>query len=203
MIRELLIKNLALIDSLQLSFSEGLTVLTGETGAGKSIILQAIALLMGGRTTAAWIRSGADSASVEACFEIAPTRTNLLEELHAQGIDVDDGTLIIKRSLSSQGKSRYSINGSLVTARQVGELATDLLSVASQHDQHHLLAPARHLDFIDALGGLWPQRQELAEMFQRWTDLKEHQRALLQQEKDKEQRRDFLTFQREIGRAHV
>ncbi|MCF6290147.1 MAG: DNA repair protein RecN [Desulfobacterales bacterium] len=194
MLRELIIKNLALIDSLHLCFDPGLTVLTGETGAGKSIILQALTLLAGGRASAAWVRSGCDRAGVEALFEIPQERDHLLKKINDQGVGCDNA-LIVKRVLAASGKSRYYLNGSAATARQVSAIVADLVSIAGQHDQQRLLAPAHHLDFIDAAGDLWGLRRELAELFADWSELKTRYQRLLKQEQEKEQRRDFLTFQ--------
>jgi len=194
MLRELRIQNLALIESLHIEFDDGLSVLTGETGAGKSIILQAIHLLSGGKAAASWIRTGADSAQIEALFEIDPQRTDLLTALTEMGFEAD-GELAIKRTVTGAGKSRFHINGSLATAKVAGEIAENLLSVASQHDHQQLLAARHHLDVIDALGDLWPHREAVADLYGRWRRLRNETSNLRQQEHDKEQRRDFLTYQ--------
>jgi DNA repair protein RecN (Recombination protein N) len=211
MLRELKIDNLALIDSLHLVLGSGtdndngafLTVLTGETGAGKSIILQALNLLSAGRASATWIRTGADSAKVEALFEINPNKEELLETLRSKGFDVDK-SLIIERVLNRNGRSRYYLNHSLATAALLGEICENLFSVASQHDHQLLLNPKNHLDFIDAVGDLWPQRQQFGETYAQWTELLSRQKKLQQMEQDREQRRDLLTFQlREINDANI
>jgi DNA repair protein RecN (Recombination protein N) len=200
MLRELRITNLALIEELSISF-EGLVVLTGETGAGKSIILQAIHLLSGGRAGTNWIRTGADAVTVEALFEFSHDHGGILDMISEQGVVVDD-QLIIKRVLSGNGKSRYYINGSMVTGKVVGEVSENLVSVASQHDHQQLLKPGNHLDFIDSIGNLWPERSALNALFDTWKNLKNDFDDLQQQEKDKEQRRDLLFFQcREIEEA--
>jgi DNA repair protein RecN (Recombination protein N) len=201
MLRELRITNLALIEELSISFDEGLVVLTGETGAGKSIILQAIHLLSGGRAGTNWIRTGADAVTVEALFEFSHDHGGILDMISEQGVVVDD-QLIIKRVLSGNGKSRYYINGSMVTGKVVGEVSENLVSVASQHDHQQLLKPGNHLDFIDSIGNLWPERSALNALFDTWKNLKNDFDDLQQQEKDKEQRRDLLFFQcREIEEA--
>jgi len=194
MIRELKIANLALIDTLHLTFADGLTVLTGETGAGKSIVLAAINLLAGGKASASMIRSGADSATVEALFEIPAEKKPLLEHIAAKGFETD-GNLVIKRILTQHGRSRYYINGSLATARLAGELSHNLITVAGQRDHQQLLVPNRHLDFIDTVGNLWEGRFEFSDLFRQWTDLKKQQKILQNQEAEKEKRRDFLAFQ--------
>ncbi|MFA6284675.1 MAG: DNA repair protein RecN [Desulfurivibrionaceae bacterium] len=201
MLKELIITNLALIEKLHVSFAEGLTVLTGETGAGKSIILQAIHLLGGGKAAATWIRSGAETATVEALFELNPQHGIIQEKLAEMGFE-PEAELVVKRVVSLKGSSRYFMNGSLATAKAVGEVMENLLSVASQHDHQQLLQPRSHLDCIDAVGGLWPQRLVVSQCYDKWTAARESYQALVAREKDKEQRRDFLTFQaREIEEA--
>ena len=148
MLRELKIRNLALIESLHLVFSannpavsSSLAVLTGETGAGKSIILQALNLLAGCKASNTWVRTGAESASVEAFFEINPERKDLHDALLEKGFAVED-SLILKRLITSQGRSRYFINDSMATAAFVAFICENLFSVASQHEHQALLNSA-------------------------------------------------------------
>jgi DNA repair protein RecN (Recombination protein N) len=210
MLRELKINNLALIESLHLVFnadnpdaSSSLAVLTGETGAGKSIILQALNLLSGCKASNTWIRSGAESASVEAFFEVHPERENLLEALLGKGIEVEEG-LILKRLITKKGRSRYYVNDSMATAAFVGFLCENLFSVASQHEHQVLLNPRNHLDFIDSIGNLWEKRKKFGELFSHWTELKAMQENIQQQEQMREQRRDLLSFQlKEIGDSSI
>lgn len=202
MLRELRIENLALIESLHLCFSDGLTVLTGETGAGKSIILQALTLLTGCRASSSRVRTEADFATVEASFDIFPHQTELQNQLLDMGLPCSD-ELIIKRILSD-GRSKYYINGSLATGRMAEAITENLLDIASQHDHQQLLLPRRHLDFIDMIGGLWPQRQKFTALYRTWSDASSRYRQLLQNERDKEQKKDFLSFQcREIREADI
>jgi DNA repair protein RecN (Recombination protein N) len=211
MLRELKINNLALIESLHLVFSthktntaaSSLAVLTGETGAGKSIILQALNLLSACKASSTWIRTGADSASVEAFFEIHPDKKILLDGLREKGFDVAD-TLILKRIIRRQGRSRYFINDSMATAALIEFVCENLFSVASQHEHQILLNPRNHLDSIDSIGELWAKRTEFGEFFSHWTDLKTQQKKLQQQEQDREQRRDLLSFQlNEINESDI
>ncbi len=200
MLTELKIENLALIESLHLELeqenSSGLVVMTGETGAGKSIMLRAIHLLTGGRASMDWIRSGAESCVVESLFEINPANSDFLSRIEEQGLG-DDPTIIIKRIISRKGRSRLYINGSLATAKMAAELTDSLLNVASQHDHQQLLQPAFHLDFLDTLGELWPVRKDFAKLFQHYIEQKAELDELKSRERDKEQRRDFLRFQLE------
>jgi DNA repair protein RecN (Recombination protein N) len=210
MLRELKINNLALIESLHLVFSSpkadsgaSLSVLTGETGAGKSIILQALNLLSACKASNTWIRTGADSASVEAFFETDSSQKVLLKGLEEKGFAIED-TLILKRIISRQGRSRYFINDSMATAALVEFVSENLFSVASQHEHQILLNSRHHLDFIDAVGELWDQRAEFGELFSQWTELKAELDKLQQKEQDREQRRDLLTFQlQEINESHI
>ena len=198
MLCELRVKNLALIESLELGFDQGeaggLVVMTGETGAGKSIMMRAIHLLSGGRASSDWIRSGAESCEVEALFEINPGHHLLLQQLDEGGFG-SEASLVIRRILSDSGRSRFYVNGSLATAKIVAELTVELLSVASQHDHQRLLQPALHLDYLDTLGDLWPERLRLGVIHKDWQDKKKVLHDLRLQEQEKEQRQDFLRFQ--------
>ncbi len=202
MLRELRIKNLALIEDLQLIFGKGLTVLTGETGAGKSIVLQAVQLLAGERGTPSWIRTGADSASVEALFELE-NKNAVIEE--ALGEDLDpDNTIILKRALSANGKSRFYINGNFSTAKMAGQIFTELVSLASQHAHQQLLNPHNHLLMVDAVGNLDADREELTTLHEQWRAVRTEYEQLQRRQAEKEQRRDFLTFQiNEITEAGI
>lgn len=198
MLCELKISNLALIESLHLDLCEndrnGLVVMTGETGAGKSIMLRAIHLLTGGRGSAEWIRNGEDNCIVEALFEISSDNELLRTILEEQGLEVDDA-LIMKRVLNRNGRSRMYINGSPATAKMASELAINLLNVASQHDHQQLLQPYFHLDFLDTMGRIWAQRKAFDKLFLHWQEQRHALELLQQQEREKEQRKDFLQYQ--------
>jgi len=203
MLRELRITNLVLIDSLELTLNPGLTVLTGETGAGKSIILQAVHLLAGGKSGPELVRSGAKEATVEARFEIAPERRVLLDFFTDSGFELED-CLVIRRIIPDNGKSRFYINGGFSTAALAGELLEKILAVASQHDHQQLLASRYHLEFLDAVGGLESLREKYQVYYDQWYGLGVEINNLMEKEQDKEQRRDFLNFQaREIQNAKV
>ena len=198
MLCELRVKNLALIESLELGFDQGaaggLVVMTGETGAGKSIMMRAIHLLSGGRASSDWIRSGAESCEVEALFEINPGHHHLLQKLEEGGFG-GESSLVIKRIMGNTGRSRFYVNGSLATAKNVTELTVELLNVASQHDHQQLLQSGLHLDYLDTLGDLWPDRLQLGTIHKDWQDKKKVLQGLRLQEQEKEQRQDFLRFQ--------
>ena len=198
MLSELRIENLALIESLHLDFDRedgtGLIVMTGETGAGKSIMMRALGLLAGGRASADWIRSGMETCTVEAVFVLRPENSRLRRQLAEYGSG-DDDTVIIRRMITATGRSRLHINGSPVTTRQAAELTEDLLSIASQHDHQKLLQPQLHLDFLDTLGDLWPLRGEFTATYDRWQRCRAELDQLRRQEQDKERRKDFLKYQ--------
>ena len=202
MLRELRVENLALIETLHLSFDRAddasLVVLTGETGAGKSIMMRAIGLLSGGRGSADWIRSGADACIVEALFEVGEQFTEVHDLLRNGGFD-DGGQVLFKRIIAGNGRSRFYINGSMATSKIVSEISFHLLSIAGQHDHQQLLQPALHLEFLDVLGDHQGLREKLRTCYESWRHAQQELARLLDQDREREQRRDFLTFQiREI-----
>ncbi|MBM9520160.1 DNA repair protein RecN [Desulforhopalus vacuolatus] len=206
MLCELRIKNLALIEALELNFEQpgsgagSLVVMTGETGAGKSVMLRAIHLLSGRRASVEWIRSGESNCEVEALFEIDSHHWRLLERLEEGGFG-GNTKLIIRRVLSANGRSRFYVNGSLATGKLVGELAVELLNVASQHDQQRLLQTGVHLDLLDTIGDLQGQKKAYTEHYRQWQEKKAEMAVLLQEEQEKEQRLDLLRFQ--LGEIHA
>ena len=179
MLRFLSIRNLAVIERLDLEFEPGLNVLTGETGAGKSILVGAVGLLVGGRASSDLVRTGEEQASVEAVFE-EPGREDL----------------IIRREVSAQsGRSRAFINGSLATSTALREVAARLVDLHGQHEHQVLLDPATHLDLLDAFGKLHPERARVATAFGAWQDLKTERDRLQSSDRDKARRAEFLEFQ--------
>ena len=197
MLQELRVQNLALIDALHLDLSSrktGLIVLTGETGAGKSIILQAINLLTGGRGSASWVRNDCDQAGIEATFTVRPNHNEINALLHEHSLK-DGNNCIIRRTLAREGRSKLYVNDQAVTTRLCSELTAHLINIASQHDHQQLLNSRNHLDFLDLFGELRGMRQQFAKLFQRWQHASSELRQLLEKEQDKEQQRDFLRFQ--------
>lgn len=198
MLCELKIHNLALIESLHLDLctkgGNGLVVMTGETGAGKSIMLRAIHLLTGGRASADWIRSGEESCVVEALFEVSPENTLLHSIFQKQGLEAEE-TLVVKRVVTNKGRSRMYINGSPATVKMGLELTVNLLNVASQHDHQQLLQVPYHLEFLDTIGGTLPLKGAFDQAFTLWQEKCRTLENLRTQEQEKEQRRDFLQFQ--------
>ena len=159
MLAELRIVNFALIEQLSLQFQSGFTVLTGETGAGKSLLIDAIALLVGGRASTDQIRSGEDEAQLEAAFHLPDTHP-LLQRLRLHEIiGQNESELILRRVLSRSGRHRVYVNGSLCPQRVLEELGGTLVDIHGQHEQQSLLATAKQLDALDAFGRLFELRE--------------------------------------------
>lgn len=144
MLNQLSIKNVAVIDKLSVDFHDGVSVLTGETGAGKSIIIDSINMILGERANKELVRYGQEKAVVQAVFDAPENVCKILEE---NEIDVDDGEIIISRQISKDGKSSARINGMVVTLNILKEISDSLINIHGQHDNQALLTPARHVVF--------------------------------------------------------
>ncbi|MBI4401991.1 MAG: AAA family ATPase, partial [Nitrospirae bacterium] len=204
MLTELRISNFAVIDRLSLEFSGGFHVLTGETGAGKSILVDAIALLVGGRASADQIRSDAEEAVLEAAFALPAdhTATACLRDAGLLGPNETD--LIIRRVLSRTGRNRIYLNGILTPLNQIQALAGTLIDIHGQHEQQSLLAASAQLDALDAFGHLKELRRDYACQYEQWQarrrELEEVQRVAA----ERSAREEFLRFQyRELEEAAV
>jgi DNA repair protein RecN (Recombination protein N) len=200
MLVQLTISNFAIIQHLETSFRGGLNILSGETGAGKSIIINAVNLILGGRASSDLIRTGCDEARVEALFTI-PQDSTLREILHEMGFD-SDGDILIKRVVSREGRNRTTINGSMATLQMLGRVGLLLLSISGQHEHQALLRPENHLFLLDQFGGLLEERAALAESFEAFQILKENLRRLNKKIGEEEARKDLRQFQiEEIEKA--
>jgi DNA repair protein RecN (Recombination protein N) len=201
MLVELRIRNVAVIDTVALPLSPGLNVLTGETGAGKSLIVGALGLLLGERAASDRVRSGADRATVEGVFDITRL-AGLRTFLDERGIDADDELLVLKREVGAQGRSRAWINSSPVTAAVLAEVGAQLVSVHGQHDSRQLLEGDRQRDLLDAFVGAGEQRARVADLHARLSALRARERELESRRQDAERRADYLRFVvREIDAA--
>jgi DNA repair protein RecN (Recombination protein N) len=184
MLRFLRIKHLAVIDSVEVEFDPGLNVLTGETGAGKSILVEAVGLLLGGRASGDLVRTGEDAAAIEAIFESGG------EEL------------LVRREITSQGRSRAFINGVLATAGALKELSSRLIELHGQHEHQTLLDPSTHLGVIDTFGGLDEITAPTAAAFEAMRALQDELARVRRAAKDRDARQDLITFQLgELDRA--
>jgi DNA repair protein RecN (Recombination protein N) len=195
MLTQLIVRDFAVIDRLELDLHPGFTAITGETGAGKSILLGALDLVLGGRARAEVIRSTATQAVVEAIFELdGDTRAWLDPILEARGFDVDD-QLLVRRIVSRSGKSRAYINGSAARAATLREVTAGLIDISGQHEHYSLLDSSRHLLILDAFAGLDDERVRVAEAVAKLRDLQREINDLKQNERDRVARLDYLGFQ--------
>ncbi len=200
MLTDLTIKNVAIIDTLQIAFKPGLTVLTGETGAGKSIIIDAVGLIMGNRASSDLIRSGEEEAVVEALFDISALPEIKLQ-LSEAGFDAAD-ELLIKRSLSRSGRNRIFINGGMATLALLVDIAPRLINIYGQHDSQTLLKPENHLRLLDAFAGIGNLRQKFSALFGRLASVRDTLAGLERAEREAERRLDLLSYQsEEIAKA--
>jgi DNA repair protein RecN (Recombination protein N) len=179
MLRFLSIRNLAVIDRLELEFEPGLNVLTGETGAGKSIMVGAVGLLVGGRASSDLVRTGEEQATVEAIFE-----------------DADGSERIVRREISSNGgRSRAFINGALATSAALRDAAARLVDLHGQHEHQLLLDPTTHLDLVDEFAGLHEERRRVADAFGCFNQLRSERDRLTTGDREQSRRAEFLAFQ--------
>lgn len=202
MLTDLSIKNIAIIDSLQLSFRTGLTVLTGETGAGKSIIIDAVGLIMGARASSDLIRSGAEEAVVEAIFDISGL-PELRQQIEDAGLE-SGNELLIKRSISRSGKNRIFINGGMATLALLADISRCLINIYGQHESQTLLKPDNNLLLLDAFAGITMQREEFSSIFSRLQAVQERLDHLENEEREAARKVDLLSFQSaEIATANL
>ena len=203
LIETLRIENLAIVERAELEFGPGLNVLTGETGAGKSIVLGALAFLAGARAASGMLREGCESASVEAVFRTEALH-ELESELEARGLGAEAHELLVSRSLGANGRSRARVGGSLVPVAALAELFRGRIEISSQHDSQALLRAETHGWLVDRLGGLLEQRSKVGEGSSTLRALDEELEQLRREARDRERRRDFLAFQlREIDAAEL
>jgi len=193
MLLSLTIDNVVLIEHQVLEFGSGFNVLTGETGAGKSMVVASLELVLGGRAQPHIVRSGAREAEVAALFEVAEG-SRLAEKLEASGIPCD-GELVVRRVIQAEGRSRAFVNGKLSTAAFLAELAPDVCDIASQHESVSLTDPATHLLYLDAFGRLDARREQLAAKVSQVTAVVKELAAVCDAERERSEREDFLTFQ--------
>lgn len=193
MLTDLSIRNIAIIEQLQLTLGPGLTTLTGETGAGKSIIIDSLSLLSGGRAASDLIRSGEEEATVEAVFDISG-QPELGGYLTDAGI-AHDGELLVKRIVNRSGRNRIYLNGSLATLAQLADIGRRLITIHGQHESQTLLKPESHLLLLDSFAACGPKRRELAEAFDAWQALEQQTADFEAQERDAAHRLDLLAFQ--------
>lgn len=195
MLVELNIRDFAIIDSLAIGFGPGLNIFTGETGAGKSIIMDALSLILGDRASNDIIREGKDEAQVEALFDVSSIRHKGLESVLSEaGINPSD-ELVIKRVVQRAGRNRIYINGALATLVTLTEVGRRLIDIYGQSEHQSLTRPEEHMELLDSFGSLGAVRSHMAEVYREYAVAKKELDALLQGSKNTADKRGFLAYQ--------
>src|ERR1051325_244470 len=193
MLRELQIRNFALIDELALSFEPGLNVITGETGAGKTILMAALELAVGGKASAEVIRSGEDEAAIEAVFAVGAG--DLRERLATAGLEANGEELLVRRALARSGRNRIHLNGTLATLGVLESIGDCLIRVYGQHEHHTLRQSETHLGLLDAFAGHADLLLAMRTRFDEYHELAERLRRLVSNEQTARARAEMLRFQ--------
>lgn len=215
MLLELSIRNFAIIDDMSIRFHEGMTVLSGETGAGKSIIVNAVNLLLGSRASAVSIRTGSETAELEALFSLFPAAMEKAEHRFEsknanykairsilQKSDLDEGDeLMVRRIIARDGRNRVYINGRLSTMKLLGEIAEKLASISGQHAHQGLLDEDEHLAILDRFGGLWHLREKTGEAFRNLQPMMRQRNALCRKKEDLEKEKNQQEAEKEEIRS--
>jgi len=195
------VRNFAIIDELEVEFGPGFNVVTGETGAGKSILVNALQLVLGARPKAEIVRSGRENAEVEVLFDIADD-SEVRERLRTADI-ADDDQLVIRRVFFKTGRSRAYANGQLASNAQIDELASGLADISSQHEHHTLVDPRSHLHFLDAFADVLSLRSEVASAHDNLLRIRNASERKRKQTQDRSEREDLLRYQiREIDEVN-
>lgn len=201
MLNQLSVRNVAVIDKLDINLHDGVSVLTGETGAGKSIIIDSINMILGDRANKELVRYGTDKAVVQAVFDAPKSVINILEE---NDIDVEDGTVIITRQVTKEGKSVARINGMVVTLNILREISDRLINIHGQHDNQALLTPIRHITFLDAYADNEEYINRYKDILSKKREIEKKISSLEMDEQEKMQRIDLLEYQvNEIKKASL
>ncbi|KMT40554.1 DNA repair protein RecN [Melissococcus plutonius] len=205
MLQELSIKNFAIISFLQLEFQSGMTVLTGETGAGKSIIIDAMALLVGGRGSSDYIRQGTSKCTLEGLFKM-PKNLELIHLLEGLGIEIEEDSLLIQRDISNTGKNVCRINGRIVTLSNLRRIGEYLVDIHGQNEHQELMQSDKHIEMLDEFGGkeLEQIKKQYKELYKEYRLLEKKVKNHQKNEKEFAQRMDMLQFQqKEIASAKL
>lgn len=197
MITELSIRNFAIIDDISISFKDGLTVLTGETGAGKSIIIDAVHLLTGGRGSTQFIKHGKNRAEIVGQFNLTSNRVNILNWCQQYDIDIENDTIILERILNKNGKTVCRINNKMVTLAVLKEVGEMIVQIHSQHDTMHLMDQHNHLELIDEYNKdeISPIKNDYLESYNLLVQLEKQYNELYTNEQEMAHRLDLLQFQ--------
>lgn len=197
MLTELSIKNFAIIDDLSVHFQEGLTVLTGETGAGKSIIIDAVNLLSGGRGSVDYIRHGANKTELSGLFTIDNNTLKIINLAEEYGIDIEDNMVILERTITNMGKSICRINGKIVTLIILREFGHNLVDIHSQHDTYQLMSSSAHINLLDSFNSedIIKSKLKYDEVYKELSHYKQEYNSLTINEQETAQRLDLYLFQ--------
>ena len=204
MLQTLRVKNLAIVENIRVDFADGLNVITGETGAGKSVFVGALNLILGERADKSLIRSGEDRCGVEASFQLADSGAidTLLEDLGME--PCEDGVLVIRRIIAATGSGKIMVNDTPATAQALKQLGNLLVDMHGPHDHQSLLSPAFQLDLLDAYGHLWPTRATYEDLYTAMRELEERRAELDCDDEDTAAQIDLLSFQvKEIEEAEL
>jgi DNA repair protein RecN (Recombination protein N) len=202
MLKELLIKNFAIIDDLNIRFEDGLTILSGETGAGKSIIINAVNLLLGSRASAKMIRDGFDSAELSALFDV-PEGSSAARIMAEGGYDPEDG-LLVRRVIAGNDRHRIYINDRMATMQMLAAITADLASISGQHAHQGLLREETHLAILDRFGGLLPRVRQMADHYEKMVPLSQALFALKTKKRNHQKEMELLRYQAaEIAEADI
>lgn len=206
MLLELKVSNFAIIENLHITFKDGLNILSGETGAGKSVLLKSLSLLMGAKGSSDTIRTGANQATIEGSFDLSQ-RPDIKAALTELSIETDDDLLIVRRVLSAGDKSKVYLNGTLSTLNNLRDVVSPLVELAGhnapliemtgQHENRNLMSKHYHLDLLDQYAGTFDKRNIFSEKFQQYQNCLAEIAKLEAESKNKAQRLDFLTYQRD------
>lgn len=192
MLEELTIKNIAVIDKLSVDMRSGLTVLTGETGAGKSIIIDSINMILGDRASKELIRNGCDKAEVEAVFSL---NDDVEKRLREEDIDCDEDSVIVSRKITADGKSTARINGCAVTLSTLRDIADLMVNIHGQHDNQALLTPQKHIKFLDSFAKCEKELCEYKEVYHKRQEILKALNDLNTDDTRREERIDLLSYQ--------
>lgn len=207
MLTELSINDFAIIDEISITFNKGLTVLTGETGAGKSIIIDAVQLLAGGRGSAEYVRYGAKKAEIQGLFSIDDSKHSVYSTGQEYGIEIkSDGMVVLNRTITANGKSICRVNGKLVTLAILKEFGKTLIDIHSQHETQSLMDADRHVELLDLYckNELGDVKREYTRFYNKLVSLRKRYRNLSENEQEMAQRLDLLQFQlRELQEAEL
>ena len=194
MLENISIKNIALIDSLEINFSKGFNVLSGETGAGKSILINSISFLLGGKSSVDIIRHGTEEASVSALFSISKKSENARQWLTSHQIDLEGDEVLIRRTLKTSGRSSIWIEGVQVSRLELVDFTSFLIDIHGQHDHQSLFKISEHRRFLDGFAGIENDVKTFTKMYAELASLREKYSSLVEKEKDREEREEFLNF---------